>query len=232
MSDFELVCEPRTETGSSAARRLRRQGRTPITVYGGGKDVSMLSADTNELKKQLSHEAFFSHILSVKVGKRSEQAVLKELQRVPYANKLLHLDLQRVVATEAIEMRVPLHFMNEETCVGRKAGGVISHALNDVLIRCLPRYLPEYIEVDIGHLGIGDTVHLSELKLPEGVELVADIEGEEQDQPVVTIYQPRELEVEEEAAEEELEEAVSEAGEGKPEEEEGEEPGEGEDKTE
>lgn len=230
--EFELTAEERSVGGSGAARRLRREGKIPAVLYGAGKDVTHLSLDANELNRKLEHEAFFSHILTVKIGRRQEQAVLKELQRLPGTPKLLHLDLQRVVATQALEMRVPLHFLNEEESVGKRAGGVVSHLMTDVTVRCLPKDLPEYIEVDVAALDIGDTLHLSALKLPEGVELVglAQAEDEEADQGVVTIYRAREFVEEEEVPEEELEAGAEEAAAAEQPEEGGEEAGGGEER--
>jgi large subunit ribosomal protein L25 len=228
--EFQLIAETRESgVGSAVSRRLRRQGRVPVVLYGAGKEVMHLTVDANELKKQLEHEAFFSHILTVKVGRKEEQAVLKELQRRPGTPRVLHMDLQRVVATQALEMRVPLHFLNEEQCAGKRAGGVISHLLSDALVRCLPKDLPEYVEVDVAALEIGDTLHLSDLKVPPGVELVGLAQGEDEEDPgVVSVYQPRELVVEEEAPAEELEEGAEAPAEA--ERAEGEEPGEGEEK--
>ena len=140
----------------------------------------------------MDNEAFLSHILNVKVGEQEAQAVLKAVQRDPISSEVTHMDLLRISATREIQINVPLHFMNEETCPGVKMGGIITHLLLEVEARCLPRYLPEYIEVDIGPLEIGETVHLSELELPEGVELNALRHGD--DQALVSIQMPRAVE--------------------------------------
>ncbi|MDR9436714.1 MAG: 50S ribosomal protein L25/general stress protein Ctc [Thiohalophilus sp.] len=191
MSDFVLQAESRSDQGKGASRRLRRTGRVPAVMYGAGKDPAMLSLDHDELVNQLKNEAFFSSILTVKVGNNEDQVILKDLQRHPGKPYILHMDLLRVSANEAIRVQVPLHFMNEEKCPGVKEGGVITHNLTEVEVSCLPKNLPEYIELDLAELDIDQTVHMSELKLPEGVELVELMHGEEHDQPVVAIHMPR-----------------------------------------
>jgi len=199
MSDFVLQAEARSEQGKGASRRLRRTGKVPAVMYGAGKDPVMLSLDHNILVHQLENEAFFSSILTVKYGKDEDQAILKDLQRHPSKPYILHMDLQRVSATEAIRVHVPLHFVNEEKSPGVKAGGVITHNLTEVEVSCLPKNLPEYIELDLGNLELDTTVHLTDIKLPEGVELVELMHGESHDQAVVGIHMPR-------AAKEEVEE--------------------------
>ncbi len=212
MSDFVLQAEPRSDQGKGASRRLRRTGRVPAVMYGAGKDPVMLTLDHDELVNQLKSEAFFSSILTVKMGQGEDQAIIKDLQRHPGKPYILHMDLQRVSATEAIRVQVPLHFMNEEKCPGVKEGGVITHNLTEVEVSCLPKNLPEYIELDLGELKLDHTVHMSELKLPAGVELVELMHGEEHDQPVVAIHLPRGAK-EEEAEEEEGGESAEAAGE-------------------
>ncbi|MDY6979638.1 MAG: 50S ribosomal protein L25/general stress protein Ctc [Pseudomonadota bacterium] len=213
MSDFVLQAESRSDQGKGASRRLRRTGRVPAVMYGAGKDPAMLSLDHDELVNQLKNEAFFSSILTVKVGNNEDQVILKDLQRHPGKPYILHMDLLRVSANEAIRVNVPLHFMNEEKCPGVKEGGVITHNLTEVEVSCLPGNLPEYIELDLAQLDIDQTVHMSELKLPEGVELVELMHGEEHDQPVVAIHMPRAAkeETEEEEGGEEAEAAGGES---------------------
>jgi large subunit ribosomal protein L25 len=217
MSDFVLQAEARSEQGKGASRRLRRTGEVPAVMYGAGKDPVMLSLDHNILVHQLENEAFFSSILTVKFGKDEDQAILKDLQRHPSKPYILHMDLQRVSATEAIRVHVPLHFVNEETCPGVKAGGVITHNLTEVEVSCLPKNLPEYIELDLGDLELDTTVHLTDIKLPEGVEMVELMHGEGHDQAVVGIHMPRaakEETVEEEGGEAEEEAKPAEGEEG------------------
>ena len=203
MEAFEINAEPRGDVGKGASRRLRRDGRVPGIVYGARKDVTMITVDQNEIGHQLDKEAFYSHILTLKLGSESEQVVLKDLQRHPFKRHILHIDFQRIDANEKLTMRVPLHFINETTCIGvKQGGGVISHVMTDLEISCLPKDLPEYIEVDLANLDLGETVHLSDLTLPEGVEIYALSHGGDDSAPVANVHLPRveEIEEEEEAA--------------------------------
>ncbi|HET7587850.1 MAG TPA: 50S ribosomal protein L25/general stress protein Ctc [Gammaproteobacteria bacterium] len=202
---FQLSGEVRGDNGKGASRRLRRHGKVPAILYGGGEQPLALSLDHNEVLRNLAHEAFYSHILTINVGKDVHQAILKDIQRHPAKTEVLHLDLQRVKANEAIRVHVPLHFINESTAPGVKAGGAISHHMIDLEIECIPSKLPEYVEVDAGALEIGDSIHLSEVKVPEGVAIVALTHGEEQDRQVVSVHHVR---VSEEPAEEAPEEAA------------------------
>ena len=150
---------------------------------------------------QLEHEAFFSHILTIKVNGSSERVVLKDLQRHPYKASLLHIDFQRVSESEELTMRIPLHFVNEDKCPGVKTGGgVISHIMTEVEINCLPKDLPEYIEVDLISLEVGDSIHLGDLKMPAGVVITALQHGGDPSLPVLSVHVPRVVEEPEEAA--------------------------------
>ena len=209
MNQFEVIAEARDALGKGASRRLRRTGRLPGVLYGAGKAPVSISLETSRVSKQMENEAFFSHILAVRVGGEEAQAVVKDLQRDPATSQILHLDLQRVSSTEELHMRVPLHFMNEEDSPGRRHGGVISHLMVDVEIGCLPRDLPEYLEVDMSGLDVGDSLHLSELVMPEQVRLMALVHDPDNDQPVVTVQHPQKLEA---VAEAEGEEAAEEEG--------------------
>ena len=199
MSDFELQAEVREASGKGTARRLRREGMIPAVLYGAGKDSLAIKLDANDVHKRLENEAFFSHILDVKVGGDSTQVVLKALQRDPATDRVTHMDLLRVSSTQAITMQVPLHFIGEEACPGKKAGGVVSHLVVDLEISCLPKDLPEYIEVDMSAMDIGDSIHLSQIVMPEGVTLTALSQDAEHDQPVVSIHHAQKFEEEEEA---------------------------------
>lgn len=151
-------------------------------------------ARRNELLRSLEHEAFYSHVLTVKLDGKDEQALLKDLQRHPARPIVMHVDLLRVLANKEVRVHVPLHFLNEKTSPGvKEAGGVVTHHLIEVEVVCLPRFLPEYIEVDCGAMNIGDAQHLTDLKLPEGVALTALLHGDvhDHDQPVVSIHHAR-----------------------------------------
>ncbi len=192
MNEFELVAEARTDVGKGASRRLRRDGKLPGIVYGTGKEASMITLQHNAVMHNLEHEAFYSHILSLKIGNDTESVVLKDLQRHPYKRTLLHIDLLRVDANETLTMRIPLHYINEEKCTGVKnEGGVISHLMTDIDIVCLPKDLPEYIEVDMLEVALNDTLHLSDLKLPEGVQIHALLHGGDDSQPVASVHAPK-----------------------------------------
>lgn len=195
MNEFELIGEERSGSGTSASRRLRREGKVPAILYGGETEPLRFALSHTDVKKHLENEAFLSHILKVTIGGHEAQAVLKAVQRDPVSSEVTHMDLLRISATREIQINVPLHFMDEDSCVGVKAGGIITHLVLEVEVRCLPGALPEYIEVDMGPLEIGETVHLSELKLPEGVELNALRHGD--DQALVSIQLPRTIEEEE-----------------------------------
>ena len=206
MAEFELQADIRSGQGKGAARRLRREGRIPAIMYGARQAPLPLELAENLVRRQLSNEAFFSHVLTVKVDGREERAVIKSLQRHPATERILHLDLLRVSDTQRITMLVPIHFENEEDSPGRRAGGSISHHITEVEISCLPKDLPEYLPVDTLEMNIGDSIHLSQVPLPEGVEVPALAHGPEHDQPVVSIQMARVTEIEEEPeAEESLE---------------------------
>ena len=192
MNEFELVAEARTDVGKGASRRLRRDGKLPGIVYGTGKEASMITLQHNAVMHNLEHEAFYSHILSLKIGSETESVVLKDLQRHPYKRSVLHIDLLRVDANETLTMRIPLHYINEEKCSGVKnEGGIISHLMTDIDIVCLPKDLPEYIEVDMLEVNLNDTLHVSDLKVPEGVEIHSLLHGGDAAQPVASVHAPK-----------------------------------------
>lgn len=202
---FELEAEVRADVGKGASRRLRHADKVPAVVYGAGEQSVALTLDHNKTLHALSHEAFYSHILTLKVGKKNEKVILKDVQRHPAKPRITHVDFLRIRADQKLQMHVPLHFLGEEDAPGLKEGGVFSHQMTDVQVSCLPADLPEFIEVDVSNLMLDQSVHLSELKLPKGVELVAFAHGAEgHDQSVVSIHIPRiiEEEVVEVAAEE------------------------------
>ncbi|MGH8503392.1 MAG: 50S ribosomal protein L25/general stress protein Ctc [Gammaproteobacteria bacterium] len=203
MSDeFTLDAQPREGMSKSAIRRLRRTGMVPGIVYGADKAPMPITMEYRMVKKNLAREAFFSHILTLNVNGASERVILRGLQRHPANALVMHMDLQRVSEDEEIRVRVPLHFIGEETAPGVKLErGEVSHMLSDVEVSCLPKDLPEFIEVDISAMHLNDSLHLSDLKIPQGVELVDLGYGEEYDAAVVAIHPPRVEEKETEEAE-------------------------------
>ena len=214
MEQFEIIAEPREDMGKGASRRLRREGKVPGVVYGAQKDANSIMMSQNEIMHHLENEAFYSHILTLQVGKKKEKVVLKDLQRHPYKAAVLHVDLQRVDENEKLTMRVPLHFINETICIGvKEGGGVVSHVMTDLEIICLPKDLPEYIEVDLAEVNVGESIHLSDLKMPEGTEIAVLMHGGEAVQTVATVHIPKVvIEVEDEFAEEAEAEAEAEEG--------------------
>jgi large subunit ribosomal protein L25 len=207
---FELNAESRTDTGKGASRRLRHAGKVPAIIYGGGKDPQSLTLSHNEVLRNLENEAFYSHILSVRIDGSETRAILRDLQRHPSKPRVLHMDLQRISESEKLKTQVPMHFLGEEDAPGVKGGGLVSHDLTEVAIECLPKDLPEFIEVNISALDIGDSIHLSDLKVPEGVTLTELARGEGHDQNVVSMHVKRVVEEVEEAPEAE---AAAEGGE-------------------
>ena len=188
--DYIVHAETRSVQGTGASRRLRRTGKVPAILYGGGAEPVQLSVDHNEMLRHLEHEAFYSHILSIEVDGKTENAVLKDLQRHPSKAQILHADFMRVVAGQSMRMTVPLHFVGEDKSPGIKNnGGVLDRLPNELEIECLPRNLPEYIEVDVSGLDVNESIHLEELTLPEGVTSVAQAHGE--NWTLVAVHVPR-----------------------------------------
>ncbi len=207
---FEFVAESRDLSGKSAAKAVRRDGNVPAVVYGGKTGPQSIVLGQNEVGKHLVHEAVYSHILDLKIDGKTEQVVLKGLQRHPAKAQIMHIDFMRVDVTQTLRVHVPLHFINEDTCVGVKAGGQVTHAMTDVEVSCLPGVLPEYIEVDLAALDIGDSVHLTDLILPEGVDIPVLAQGEDHDYPVAQVVKTKVV-VEDEADDVVAEEDASEA---------------------
>ena len=213
MSDqFELHAELREDMGKGASRRLRRLADlVPAIIYGGDKDPQPLTLIRKDFEKALENEAFFSQILTIRVNGSNEKAILKDLQRHPAKDRVMHADFMRVSATVAIKVHVPIHFLNEETCVGVKMeGGLIQHQATDIEIQALPGDIPPFIEVDMQEIAVGQIVHLSDVSLPEGVTSVALALGEDHDLAIASVIAPRGGAEEEElqAAAEEGEEAT------------------------
>ncbi len=189
---FELNAQVRHDCGKGASRRLRREGKVPAVMYGGGQQPMSLTLEQNAVRHSLENEAFYSHILTINIDGQPVQAVLKDLQRHSYRPVLLHMDLQRISETEELRMHVPLHFTGEAAAPGVKlGGGIISHLVTDVEVICLPKHLPEYLQVDVSNLQLNETLHLSDIELPEGVKIIALTHGAEHDLPVVSVHVPR-----------------------------------------
>lgn len=192
MNVFELDAEVRGLQGKGASRRLRRAAKIPAIVYGGDKEPLAIQVDHNDILRRTEHEAFYSHILTLNLPAGSEKVVLKDMQRHPYRPLVLHMDFQRIDENEEIEMRVPIHFVNEESCIGvKQSGGVISHMMSDIEIVCLPKHLPEFITVDLANMNVGDTVHLADLEMPAGVRAAVLVHHGDASQPVVSVHAPR-----------------------------------------
>jgi len=193
----EVIATKRDLQGKGASRRLRHAGRVPAVIYGGGKDAAAIELDHNSFYHQLKHESFHASILSLVLDGKKEQVLLRDFQMHPFRQLVLHADFQRVAKDQKMHMRVPLHFTNADIAPGVKiSGGNVSHIVTEVDIACLPKDLPEFIEVDLTNLAAGHSIHMSELKLPKGVELTALAKG---DPAVATITVPRGMGAEEAA---------------------------------
>lgn len=200
---FNLEATVRTELGKGAARRMRRlDDVVPAIVYGSNKTPQNIHLEKRVIKKALENEGFYSHILTLNIEGKSEKAVLKDIQRHPYKSEILHMDFLRVDETHKITMHVPLHFINEELSPGVKQGGIVSKQMVELEIRCLPKDLPEYIEIDLAQAPLEKIIHLTEIPLPKGVEIVSLSHGAgaEHDLPVVSIHKLRRAAAEEDAA--------------------------------
>lgn len=196
---IEINAEPRSVQGTGASRRLRRESKVPGILYGAGKDAQPIQLDHKELFFKLKMEAFHASILDMSLGSEKAQVLLRDYQMHPFKQQILHADFQRVAADRKIHMKVPLHFVNQEIAPGVKvAGGIVQHVQVDLDISCLPKDLPEFIEVDLSQLQAGHSLHISGLKMPAGVESVALSKGD--DLTVATIIIPRAVAAEEEAA--------------------------------
>ena len=171
---FELTAEPRSAKGTGASRRLRRRGKVPAVLYGAGKQPTMVALDHNLMTRHLANEKFHTSILTVTVGGETDQAILRDYNMHPYKPIVMHVDLQRISATEKIHMKVPIHFVGGDVAPGVKIdGGVVTHLMNEIDVTCLPKDLPEFLTVDMSALLINESVHLKDIKLPEGVAITS-----------------------------------------------------------
>lgn len=214
-ANFIVEAEVRTGSGTAASRRARRGGQVPMVVYGGGEDEQYLLVDHNQIFRQLSVESFHSALVQLHVGKDLQRAVLRDVQMHPYKQQVMHLDFQRVSRTDTITMSVPLHFIGEEDAPGVKLeAGIMSHTMNSVEISCLGSDLPEYIEVDVSALGMGDSVHLGDIVLPKGVEFDSSIQESDLEQAIASVLAPKIVEEVEEEDEDAVEGEGEDAAEG------------------
>jgi large subunit ribosomal protein L25 len=200
MSEHKISATGREAAGKGASRRLRRAASIPAVLYGGNAAPQSIQLDHEKTWLASQNEWFYSSILELELDGKVQKVLLRDMQRHPYKQIIMHLDFQRVDENQALRAKVPLHFLNQEKSpAGKAAGVVITHELNEVEVSCLPKDLPEFIEIDLGALAVGGIVHLSELKLPKGVELPELKLGKEHDVAVVIAKHGRE-EVEEVAA--------------------------------
>ena len=209
--EFDLVAEIREDSGKGASRRLRREGKVPAIIYGAGRPPRSLTFDHNRVIQQLENESFYSSILNIKVGDKSQAAIVKDIQRHPAKPFIVHMDFQRILEDQEIRMNVPIHLVGADVAVGvKQGGGTISQMRNEVEVVCLPKHLPEYLDLDITELELDGMMYLTDIPLPEGVTIpeLAQEEGG-QAQPVVSIHL-----IKEEVIEEEVEEGLEEVAEG------------------
>ena len=190
--EFNLIAEMRDDQGKGASRRLRRQGKVPAIIYGAGREPRSLMFDHNKVLQQLEDPSFYSSILNIKVGDKSRAAIVKDIQRHPAKRRILHIDLQRIVEDEKIKMQIPIHYLGEEEAVGVKlGGGTVSKLMTELEITCLPKDLPEFLEVDISELELDQMLNVSDIKLPEGTEITELLI--EQNPAIVSIQEIKEI---------------------------------------
>ena len=192
MANFIVEAEVRTGSGTAASRRARRAGQVPVVVYGGGEDEQYLLVDHNKISHQLDVEAFHSALVQIQVDGDLQRAVLRDVQMHPYKAQVLHLDFQRVSRKDSITMTVPFHFVGEDVAPGVKIdAGIMTHSMTNIDVTCLGSDLPEYIEVDVSGLELGGSVHLGEIKLPEGVQLASTIQESDLELSVASVLAPK-----------------------------------------
>ncbi|RBP52765.1 50S ribosomal protein L25/general stress protein Ctc [Arenicella xantha] len=198
MANFIVEAEVRTGSGTAASRRSRREGKVPVVVYGGGEDEQYLLVDHNKMIHQLDVEAFHSALVQLHVGDDLQRAILRDVQMHPFKQQIMHLDFQRVSRKDTISMTVPLHFKGEEDAPGVKTdSGIMTHNMTSVDITCLGSDLPEYVEVDVSGLGLGESVHLGEITLPAGVQFAPTVQEADLELPVAAVLAPKKPQSEE-----------------------------------
>lgn len=210
MSDaiFTLDATVRTDLGKGASRRLRREDKLPGIIYGGDEAPVSITLQQNKVHNAAEFEAFYSHVLVLNLDGKPTEVLVKDMQRHPFKQKIMHIDFQRVVAGQKVHTNVPLHFVNEDKSAAIKAGGIAEHHVTEIEITCLPKDLPEFIEVDVAAIEMGETIHLSNLTLPAGVSSVELAKGDEShDLAVVTVKPaPKAADADESSEEEEASE--------------------------
>ena len=207
-ANFKLDASVRTDLGKGASRRLRREDKLPGIIYGGEEAPVSITLDHNKVNNSADFEAFYSHVLELNLDGKVVEVLVKDMQRHPYKPKIMHIDFQRVIAGEDVHTNVPLHFVNEEESAAVKAGGIAEHHVTEIEVTCLPKNLPEFIEVDMAAVEMGQTLHLSDLTLPAGVTSVELAKNDEaHDLAVVTVKPaPKAADAEEDGEEEASEE--------------------------
>ena len=198
-TNFTINAKSREDTGKGASRRLRRlTGEVPAIIYGGKKDAEKISILHKDITKALENDAVYSSIISLSIDGKAEDTIIKDIQRHPAKQIILHMDFLRVSKTTKLQTRVPLNFINEDICVGVKlGGGLIAHTMTDIEVSCLPKDLPEAIDVDMAEVDVGQIVHLSDLTLPDGVESVSLSQGADYDLTVATVNKQKAVEIDE-----------------------------------
>jgi large subunit ribosomal protein L25 len=191
---IELNAELRADQGKGASRRLRHTDKLPAIIYGAGKDAVNLMLTQRDVRAVMKNQVFYSSIVHLKVAGKTEQVVLRDIQHHPYKVDIMHMDFQRVDANKKLHIHVPLHFINEDKSPGVKLeGGIVSHVVIEIEVECLPKDIPEFIEVDVSGLHTNHAIHLSELKMPAGVEIRALRHGADHDSAVVSIHPPKQV---------------------------------------
>lgn len=197
--DFVINAEKRDRKGTSSSRNIRRDGFVPGIIYGAGKKEQTISLQKHEIAKNLEQDAFYSQVLDISLEGKKEQVILRDIQRHPAKREILHMDFQRVKADQKINVTIPLNFVNEDVAPGVKVdGGIISHLMTEIEIICLPADIPENITVDLIDLQIDQPIHLSELKLPNGVEITQMQHGDEESDAAIVVIHKAKVVVEEE----------------------------------
>ena len=186
---YTLDATVRTDKGTGASRRLRHTNQVPAILYGADKEPENLALAHNKVWLAQEHEGFYSHILTLNIDGTAQEVILKDVQRHPYKSQILHMDFQRVDANQKVHTNVPVHFVGEEAAV--KTGGTVTHTMTELEITCLPKDLPEFIEVNVAEMTLGQTLHISDLALPAGVNSVELGKGESHDLAVVTLHAPK-----------------------------------------